>query len=465
MTRKQVLILALLGIIDIIVLTVMGYVVASSMQTQSAQMAAAASPTPPLSSVIEPTWTPDPTPTPYVHATTTPRPPSSEETAELAQIEREVSTLRALTWLRPVPRGLLTEAQLSRRCDSMYRGEEWQELASSLELTLTALDLIDPNTDLLGLWRRRMCEVAGYYDTEDEAIYIISNSGIGALERYVFVEEFTHALQDRHFDLEMLGVQATDGTFEYADGVMAIGALIEGDADLVQEQYLEEYFSTEDLLELQRASERYTSLDSFPLTIRQIFEFPYTYGHEFVTALYAGGGWTAVNDAYVQVPRSTEQILHPQLYLAGDDPLPVTLPSITDALGDGWRVVYDAPVGEFILRLILETRIATSEATSAADGWGGDRCIVYSREDTPGEILMTLHTEWDSAAEANEFLASYLSFAQGRYGFPADSNTFDSACWYGADTLCVDWDTQGVTIVLGPNVELVDLARGSLGVD
>jgi hypothetical protein len=83
----------------------------------------------------------------------------------------------------------------------------------------------------------------------------------------------------------------------------------------------------------------------------------------------------------------------------------------------------------------------------------------------PAEILMTFRTEWDSAAEANEFLQSYLSFAQARYGFPADSTTVGSACWFGADAMCVDWDVQGVTIVLGPNAELVDLARGILDTD
>lgn len=465
MTRKQILILALLGIIDIVVLTAMGYVVATSMQAQERGEMAMGSASPTPSSAIEATWTPAPTPTPYVHATSTPHPPSSEETAEMALIEREVSSLRALTWFRPVTQGILTEAQHSQRCNDMYSGEEWRDLASSLELTLTALDLIDPNTNLLSLWRRRICEAKGYYDAENDAIYVVSNSGIGALERYVYVEEFTHALQDRHFGLETLGASTTDGYIEYADGVMAISALIEGDADLVQEQYIDEFFTVEDLQELQRESERYTATDSFPSAIRQIFEFPYTYGRGFVAALYAEGGWTAVNDAYEQPPSSTEQILHPQRYLAGESPLQVTLPSIADSLGDDWNVVYDDPVGEFALRLVLESRIATSEATSATDGWGGDRCIVYSRGDTPGEILMTFHIEWDSPSEAGEFVTSYLTFAQARFGFPADSTSGSSACWFGGDTLCVDWDAQGVTIVLGPDAELVNLARGILSGD
>ena len=65
----------------------------------------------------------------------------------------------------------------------------------------------------------------------------------------------------------------------------------------------------------QRTPER----DAAPAVIRQSMLFPYEQGLRFVRTLYAQGGWDAVNDAYRDPPRSTEQLLHPERYLGDRD--------------------------------------------------------------------------------------------------------------------------------------------------
>ena len=43
--------------------------------------------------------------------------------------------------------------------------------------------------------------------------------------------------------------------------------------------------------------------------------------------------WEAVNSVYLKPPVSTEQILHPDKYLAGEEPLVPTIPDLGERLG------------------------------------------------------------------------------------------------------------------------------------
>ena len=59
-------------------------------------------------------------------------------------------------------------------------------------------------------------------------------------------------------------------------------------------------------------------LATSPLAIRQGLMFPYVRGLEFVAFLRRTQPWSKVDDAFRRPPRSTEQILHPELYLADE---------------------------------------------------------------------------------------------------------------------------------------------------
>ena len=65
----------------------------------------------------------------------------------------------------------------------------------------------------------------------------------------------------------------------------------------------------------------------------------------FVNALRGRGDWAAVDDAWDRRPRTTEQITHPDLY-PDEQPIPVELPDVAAALGDGWRESYTQTLGE-----------------------------------------------------------------------------------------------------------------------
>ena len=114
--------------------------------------------------------------------------------------------------------------------------------------------------------------------------------------------------------------------------------------------------------------------------------FPYREGTQFVLYLWWKGGWEQVNKAYADPPKTTEQILHPERYLAHDEPLGLKLPDLSDKLGDGWKQVDDSVFGEFDVYNYLRTKTDDDAGPprKAADGWAGGRMAVYADEPRHG---------------------------------------------------------------------------------
>jgi hypothetical protein len=386
---------------------------------------------------------------------------------KLGQIEMQIAALRGLDPLRPVPRWAITTNDLRHHYIDPLLDEEWEEQLDSWTLVLVAFDMLEPGVDMSPLVRYFVPEsIAGFYDPETGGIYIVSDTGVlGESDYSVFAHEYGHALQDQHFDLSSLGFDEIGSSYDQLDRLNAIRSLVEGDAELIQAQYESAYMgSYEDDRSLDVSGLNLwpavwnpggiaSSMQSPP--IDDVFLFPYIYGKIFVQDLYDRGGWKAVNDAYADPPASTEHILHPERYRAGDEPIPVSLVPLADTLGSDWRLVFKDPIGELMLRVYLQDQLGADEAARAAKGWGGDLGVVYYNEDTYG-LVMVLRSVWDTPAEAGEFLGAYVTYAARRYGHPANETTGGLSCWYGDDTLCLTWGGDGVTVVLGPDQSTVD---------
>jgi hypothetical protein len=466
MSRKQWLILIVLGGVNLMVLCLLGLAVTGVLEgLLPTAPSTASSPLPTATPVpeIPPTWTPIPTATPFVAEaqvlpTSTPRPLTGEEAALFDQVEEDVVTLRGLDLDASPSRQVLTELQLRRRLEARYQSDEMEGRFESLAYALAALDLVEPNidlqNDLQGLLRE---QVTGYYNGEQDTVYMVNNADVTALpEQVSYAHQFTHALQDQHYDLTTLDVGTTDQFYDYGDRTLALAALVEGDAEQVQTQYMEEILTREEVIVVQQAYGRMSDarLNAVPPILREAFLFPSTYGREFVAALYEEGGWEMVDGAYLAPPTSSEQILHPERYLAGEQPVSVSLPPLTDTLGADWRMVYRGTVGEFTLQSYLDRYFEGEDAALATEGWGGDQLAVYHSE-ADGTSLMVLSTVWDTPDDAAEFRAAYVTGAESRFEGPGDTETDSLICWERGDFLCVTWEGQGVSIVQGPNRGIV----------
>jgi hypothetical protein len=150
-------------------------------------------------------------------------------------------------------------------------------------------------------------------------------------------------------------------------------------------------------------------------SLDDVLRFPYREGARFVSALLESGWWPAVNAAYGDPPVSTEQILHPERYLADprDDPRTVLLPDLREDLSEDWRLITQDVLGELLLRVHLDHYLPDSDkAVKAADGWDGDLAALW--QDVDGNEILVIRTLWDSPAEAAVFYRSYADVVDRR---------------------------------------------------
>ena len=353
-----------------------------------------------------------------------------------AEVEANVVALRGLEPLAPITPVVLSRDALRDRLAADMAAEGDPDASRDDVLELSAFDFLERDYDLYAAQLELQGDgILGFYDPET-AEFVVVNDGalLDAPAQWTHAHEFVHALQDQHYDLDALTDDAVNSEFQ-----AAVRALAEGEADLVQRLYLTEggFFSQEEFQAIvtEIAQSDGSELDDYPPVLISSLSFPYSSGYRFVETLYDAGGFEAIDAAWADPPRSTEHILHPERYLAGDAPQIVTLPPLTDTLGVGWELLEDDILGEFFLREYLDQQLAAAVAERAAEGWGGDRYAVYWNEATGG-LVMALRLVWDTAEDATEFAAEYPDYPAGLLGVVAQPQPDGSACWVRGEAIC-----------------------------
>ena len=322
---------------------------------------------------------------------------------------------------------LLTEQELSDLVLELFE-EDREEIDKEEEL-FKVFGILRADQDLYeiltGLYTGG---VLGLYRAEEHKFYLLGEQdGFGPHEEMIYVHEFTHALQQHHFDFDA----KFDAIENNTDATYALRALVEGDARVSELLYMQEFLTEEEQAESQ-GSPSQALIDAFrgaPYIVQRSYGFPYQDGANFVIALHQGqGGWDAIDMAFSNPPGSTEQILHPEKYLAGDQPIAVTLPDLAPALGEGWDLVVQDTLGEFYLRSYLEMGMAREQALAAAEGWGGDSYALFHGPE--GGVFLVLSHVWDTDQDAEEYYEAFGDLTARRTGLEWSPHEADST-WFG----------------------------------
>ena len=397
--------------------------------------------------------------------------------ARVAEICERVEALRGLEFKADVQVGIMGTDELREFMASELDREMPESEMEAARLSMVALGLLPEGADLRDLLVSiYTSQVAGFYDPRTKRLYLIKGNGtdealLEALgkDEEVWIHELTHALDDQHFDLQALGEKVE----EHDDASLAGSMLCEGVATYTMfHEPLTTLPSGQGLdltLEAMTAFLRFSEYsanqaetESDP-AIRRFKEFymgamiaPYREGLRFVRALTASGEseWAAIDEAYrAKPPASTEQILHPEKYLAGETPEEVDVPDLSKELGDGWRLVETNHMGELQARLWLRLahgqsamdeglqsalsrvvggrggflgefyreRVAARSPVEMAAGWAGDTYRVYAREGARPAIVW--RTRWDGERDAEEFLGG-ANLARAFYTMGVDDPTY-----------------------------------------
>jgi hypothetical protein len=329
--------------------------------------------------------------------------------AEIAELILATEQIRGLPFLTQPTVTILTPQELEARVRADIAEEiDSEELAVETRV-LQLFRLLQPGDDLekmlVDLYGD---QVAGFYDGDTGEMVIGGEAAeLTPYTKTIIVHELIHALTDQHFifndDYEEMWEEE-----RYEEGA-AFQALIEGDATYFQVVYMQEMSLVEQLAMAQEALELYessTSGSTVPDWMLNDLSFPYEAGQVFVQSLVDAGGIAAVDRAYQDRPISTEVVMHPSRYRAGERVL--AIPPVEVSL-DGFETYESASYGEWGFRLLLGETAAAGKAVQAANGWGGDAYqVLYDSDD----IVFALAYKGDSEDDAFELADALIQMVQ-----------------------------------------------------
>jgi hypothetical protein len=356
------------------------------------------------------------------------REPTENELRAIAELARGAEQIRGLRFLSAVPvlvknRDAITEYVESQiEEDAITRGR----------LLYVALGLLPADMDVRAQLLQLLGEqILGYYDAEQKHLVVRDDimhalgTHVGRSEELeeaslVLVHELVHALQDQHLKLSVNIEQERS-----SDGENAFRSLIEGDATLAMFGYILEA-SHVPLQQVTSDPERVREiagsqgqdalsggahLASAPAILRIPLLSAYRDGLRFCAYAHGRGGWTAVDLAHDSPPVSTEHILHPETWSAGELPDTVDIGDLPALTAAGLELIETNTLGELEMSVYFELGQPQATAERAAAGWGGDQVRVF--RGTNGDTPLVWYTTWDDRREAMEAEAAAVLAVHG----------------------------------------------------
>jgi len=288
------------------------------------------------------------------------------------------------------------ERYLIGRLDEEFPPDRMERIETSYRLFGLIPDTLDLRALLLAVLAE---QVVGYYDPDSTTLYVVEGADPAQI-RLVLAHELVHALQGQYLPLDSLLALREEN-----DRQMAAQAILEGQATLAS---LVAMFDEERLRELgtfwgdvrsmiRQEQERMPVFAAAPLILREGLLFPYLAGADFLR--WFGQNYPDTVPWGPRLPQSTEQILYPDRYHDGDQPVTLRFRPAPYA-GD---LLYEDTWGQFETRIILRERTGSeSLANAGAIGWEGDRFAVF-RHPT-GEALVWWSV-WETPQSAEKFAA------------------------------------------------------------
>lgn len=439
-TRHVLLVLglAVVGVGAVITLLVM------VLRAPTAPSEPVAAPTPEVA-----TAAPDEMATPAPDGSEAPAPPAGRR-IDLTDLAEQVAQIRELPLGGRLRARVLGEQALGEKVSELAFTELDAAEVAADERLLVALRLAPPGTDVMGIMESLYREqILGLYVPEEGTLYVKGGEDrASAAQRMTSAHEITHALQDRAFGL--VGLQ--DAVEDDSEAGLALLSLIEGDAVLTQQLWSETHQTVDERQEaLRDTSTGGQALASAPEYLRASLFFPYQHGTTFVLDLFERDGFAAVDAAYADPPTTSEQILHPEKYHAGEGAAPVRLGGRP---GPGWKRDASYPFGEFDLQQML-LAVGPAQAAVAAEGWGGGQVRSWTRDD---EVAVAFALSFDTTADAHEACDAlprwYAQVANGR-------DTGDGLYQGDRDHLALDCRGGRVTAGLAAEPDLARRLAGS----
>lgn len=274
--------------------------------------------------------------------------------------------------------------------------------ARKAEGALKALGIVEPGVNLAEQVRRLSTgSVTAFYDVKANEL-VVKNGPLTPFMLKTIVHEMVRANYDQHFELDRPGLVTPDD-----ERGVAWDSLVEGAASRIENRFVSA-LPENDRKSVQAEQQRVAGQlpKDLPAYVVVQYAFPFGSGPRFADTLM-GQGAAKMNSAFQNPPVTTEQIIHPEKFVAGEGPK-----ALADPPADG-AVVRSGSLGQLMMSLMLAQVIDSGDAESAADGWGADRYVVWQNG---GQTCVRLSVDMDTAekvAEMGQALADWAADTPG----------------------------------------------------
>jgi hypothetical protein len=241
------------------------------------------------------------------------------------------------------------------------------------------------------------------------------------------------------------------------DAACAVRALAVGDNTLARIRWSLQ----DDLINLTDGpTPGYPRQDYTPLYFSEQFKFCADQGKTFVDSLMQEKGVAGISAAYVRLPQSTAELLHPELYLATPPFQPIVVPA-TDGVRSGAEPYFTNVAGEFSTDISFRYFMSPDLAVRIADGWAGDRYWVYAGEAQYGDQVLW-KTHWRTAADGQEFYDGMRRVLMQRFKIPYQKEYDQPGAFIVSDPhrlirLRISEDKLSVTLVNATETNLAEV--------
>jgi hypothetical protein len=329
----------------------------------------------------------------------------------------EVGGAREIKLRGPLERHLVNRAEARAGIEgAMTAALAGSDLGTD-EAILQRLGLLPPGSDYVRLIADAYGDSpSASYDAASRRLYVPDWIPLDR-QRAVLAHEIDHALTDQRFGLRrFLQIDGEGRHHLSGDAERARQALIEGDATTVALEVTDPRGAFLGTRELAATATRLreaagASGGKWNPWLRAVALFTQVDGFQMVARVRARQSWSGVDALWAAPPASTEQVLHPEKYEAGEAPVPVEIAPLAATLEPaGLRPTGSEVLGELGVRTWLETAVPPEIASRAAAGWGGDRAVLYAPAveaardaGAAPEPALAWLTVWDDAVDAEDF--------------------------------------------------------------
>jgi hypothetical protein len=275
--------------------------------------------------------------------------------------------------------------------------------ARRAEGTLKALGIIDPGVNLADQVKRLSTgSVTVFYDVKANEL-IVKNGPLTSFVLKTIVHEMVRADYDQHFELDRPALVNPDD-----ESGVAWDSLVEGTAKRIETRFVSA-LPDGDKKSVQTEEQRIAGQlpKDLPDYVLVQYAFPFGAGPKFADTLMTNGGPAKVNAAYQAPPTTTEQIIHPEKFLAGEGPK-----ALADPAADG-AVIRSGSLGQLGLTMMLAQVLDSGDAESASDGWGADRYVAWQNG---GQTCVRLSIQMDTPDKVTEMGGALADWAKDTPG-------------------------------------------------